>query len=48
VGDLDQCLQYLEKAVELEPGWRAEAAEDDSLSWVLRVHQLKQDWQGNS
>jgi tetratricopeptide (TPR) repeat protein len=48
MGDLDQCIQYLEKAAELEPGWREEAAEDDSLSWVLRLHRLRQDRRGRS
>ena len=48
LGDLDQCLRYLETAEKLESGWMKEAAEDDQLSWVLDMQQLKGKKSDNS
>ena len=48
LGDLDQCLTHLETAEKLESGWMKEAAEDDQLSWVLDMQQLKGKKSDNS
>jgi tetratricopeptide (TPR) repeat protein len=48
LGCLDQCLTHLETAEKLEAGWMAEAAEDEQLSWVLELRQLRQRPSGDT
>ena len=40
-GNIVQCLDYLEKAVELQPQLADEAADDENLGWVMELNQLK-------
>jgi tetratricopeptide (TPR) repeat protein len=48
LGCLDLCLTHLEAAENLEAGWMAEAAEDEQLSWVLELRQLKERTSGGA
>ncbi len=45
-GDIDRCLVYLDRALELAPNLRPEATDDENLGWVLKIHGLKQNKQG--
>ena len=38
---LELCLDYLRRAVELEPHLAAEAADDENLGWVLELDDLR-------
>ena len=40
---IDECLLHLQKAMELVPDLRADAAEDDDLGWVLRLDRFRQE-----